>query len=873
MTARRAALATTSFLIALYAASPFLVEHLLPPFLGRWGIEGAHIVVGYPTWRGVDVERFALATVGVEIDGGATRVDWSLPQLFRGELESVVVSELTVRILRGGGEAAAPVELPPFWALVPAQRVRVDRLAVTNDEPRVDGTGRVTFDPDVLQANLRVESPLLAVPLDVAASVDPSGRLAVTVNEGNGAEALVSLSGAIDRVARTLAFDGRGALRGRPLELLAAYADVRSIDGSLQWQITGRTPWPLPADGPATGVDADIRYQVDVAGIAGAFGTASAKFDGDAVIANGAVKGRIEAGGSANLDSAALADIAPRIGVGSPVVIEADQDVGIEFADRRLRVGDGLTLSLTTPERPIRLHVRGAVGVDRSFDVSVVGLDGAPVLLATGVPDAGATALKGQVALTGKPLHALVAAAGIVETGGHVSVDFEGRLGAGTKSAFGVDGRGRARFALTGKRGDDVFDAAFEADYAVGATIDAKVDAGAHLILTSAGIEASTVGPIAIAIKTAPLGIDVGAIDCRVSLPPIAVGERAVTLANAWISADGVKLAGNVLTTSATLRTHAGRDAWPIRVTIAHDLDTATGTFGLGGSWRAQKAALKAELPGFDAPYDVDDGTIELRLDGGWNVAKATYAAHGRLQVNANRAHYDAYAVQGVTADLPLAISSDGFSIASNIVTIDSVDIGFPVTNVAVDFDVDAGVAHVNDLSGAVLGGRFGARVFEYDLALDKTTLTLDLSDLSLAQVLALEGGDVRGDGLLDGRLPVTLDGSTVLVTDGRVTARAPGGTLIYKGSAAASLADRSGLAFALQALEDFRYDTLDAKVALAADGVLALGVRLQGVNPAVEQGRAIQFNLNVTESLPALLQSLRAADRITEQVERRLVQ
>ena len=873
MTARRAALATTSFLIALYAASPFLIERLLPPLLGRWGVENAQIALGYPTWRGLDVERFELATGGVEIDGGATRVDWSLPRLLRGELESVVVSDLTVRILRGNRGAAAPVELPPFWALVPAQRVRVDRLAVTNDEPRIDGTGRVTFDPDVLQANLRVESPLLAVPLDVAASVDPSGRLAVSVNEGDGADALVSLSGAIDRGARTLAFDGRGALRGRPLELLAAYADVSSIDGSLQWQITGRTPWPLPADGSANGVDADVRYQVDVAGVTGAFGTAAAQFDGDATITNGAVKGRVQAGGSARLESPALAAIAPRIGVGAPIGVDAEQDVEVEFVERRLRVGDGLTLSLATPEKPIRLHVRGAVGIDRSFDVGVVGLDGAPVLLATGAPDGAAMALKGQVALTGKPLHALVAAAGIVETGGHVSVDFEGRLGAGTNSALGVDGRGRARFALTGKRGDDVFDAAFEADYAIGTTIDAKVDAGAHLVLTSAGIEASTVGPISIAIKTAPLGVDVGSIDCRVSLPPIAVGERTVTLANAWIAADGVKLAGSTVTASATLRTHAGRDAWPIRVTVSHDLDAATGTFGLGGSWRAQKAALKSELPGFDAPYDVDDGTFELRLDGGWNVAQATYAAHGRLHVNASRAHYEANAIQGVSADLPIAISNDGFSIGANVVTIDSVDVGFPATNVAVDFAVDAGVVHVNDLSGAVLGGRFDAKAFEYDFALDKASLTIDLSDLQLAQVLALEGGDVRGDGVLDGRLPVTLDGSTVLVTDGRVTARAPGGTLIYKGSAAASLADKSGLAFALQALEDFRYDTLDAKVALAADGVLALGVRLQGMNPVVEQGRVIQFNLNVTESLPALLQSLHAADRITERVERRFVQ
>jgi hypothetical protein len=53
---------------------------------------------------------------------------------------------------------------------------------------------------------------------------------------------------------------------------------------------------------------------------------------------------------------------------------------------------------------------------------------------------------------------------------------------------------------------------------------------------------------------------------------------------------------------------------------------------------------------------------------------------------------------------------------------------------------------------------------------------------------------------------------------------------------------------------------------------VLTLGVRLQGANPAVEQGRAIQFNLNLTESVPALLESLRAADKISSKVEDRFV-
>jgi hypothetical protein len=879
VTARRAALATTTFLIALYAASPWLAEHLLPPLLARWGIEDARLSIGYPTLRGLDVARFALRANRVTVEGGATRIDWTLASLLRGDLESIVVDELGVRVASGARRDGPPAqyELPAFWALTPARRVRIEHLTVANDEPRIDAAGRVTFDPDVLQAALHVESPLLAVPLDVEGSVDPDGHLTIAVDERGVAEPLASLSGTIDRAARTLAFNGSGRLSGRPLQLLAAYAGVRSIAGSIEWRLDGRAPWPLPADGSTRGVDADVRYRIDVADVVGAFGTARATIHGDAAVANGAVKGRVESGSSVGIESAALAALAafaPRGGVGGTVAVDAEQDVELEFAAQRLRIGDGLALTLQASDKPIRLHARGALGLDRSFDLSMVGLDGAPVLLATGSPEGDALAVKSQLVLTGRPLRAVAQAAGIVATHGHVAVDFEGRVGDGARSPYDVDGRGRARVALTGKFGDDAFDASFEGGYSVGAAIDATIDPAAHVALTNAGIEASTVGPIVATATMDPLSIDVGAIDCRIALPPVHVGERTVTLGNAWISVDSVKLAGSTLTTSATLRTHVGRDAWPLRVTASHDLDSAVGSFASNGEWQAQKAALRVELPGFDAPYDIDDGTVALQLDGGWKIAKAnTYWAKGRLRVNAHHAHYDDYAIEGVAADLPLEVATESFAVGANAVAIDSIDVGFPVTNVAVDFDVANGAAHVRRLTGTTLGGRFEAAPFDYDLTYDKMSVALDLNGISLADVLALEGGDVHGDGVLDGRLPLALDGSTFTIVDGRVAARAPGGTLVYKGAAAASLAEKSGLAFALQALEDFRYDTLDAKVALAADGVLALGVRLQGMNPAVEQGRAIQFNLNVTENLPALLQSLRAADRITEKVEKRFVQ
>jgi len=119
--------------------------------------------------------------------------------------------------------------------------------------------------------------------------------------------------------------------------------------------------------------------------------------------------------------------------------------------------------------------------------------------------------------------------------------------------------------------------------------------------------------------------------------------------------------------------------------------------------------------------------------------------------------------------------------------------------------------------------------------------------------------------------LPVTVDGDALTIADGRIVARAPGGTLAYKGASASSLVEQSGFGFAFRALEDFRYDTLDADVALAADGALKLAVRLQGANPAVEQGRPIRFNLNLSENIPALLESLRAAENAAKRVEHQL--
>ena len=103
-------------------------------------------------------------------------------------------------------------------------------------------------------------------------------------------------------------------------------------------------------------------------------------------------------------------------------------------------------------------------------------------------------------------------------------------------------------------------------------------------------------------------------------------------------------------------------------------------------------------------------------------------------------------------------------------------------------------------------------------------------------------------------------------ITDGRFVARPPGGVLRYPdaGKAAEALGQQAG-GFALAPLVDFRFEVLDASVDLQPSGDLLLGVRLEGRSPEFE--RPYHYNLNISENIPALLQSL----RISEEFQRRL--
>ena len=77
----------------------------------------------------------------------------------------------------------------------------------------------------------------------------------------------------------------------------------------------------------------------------------------------------------------------------------------------------------------------------------------------------------------------------------------------------------------------------------------------------------------------------------------------------------------------------------------------------------------------------------------------------------------------------------------------------------------------------------------------------------------------------------------------------------------------------AMQILNDFHFRVLHTQADYQPDGQLALRIELKGNNPGYENGRPIEFSLNIEENVLKLLQSLRAAGEISDRVEKSIQQ
>ena len=97
-----------------------------------------------------------------------------------------------------------------------------------------------------------------------------------------------------------------------------------------------------------------------------------------------------------------------------------------------------------------------------------------------------------------------------------------------------------------------------------------------------------------------------------------------------------------------------------------------------------------------------------------------------------------------------------------------------------------------------------------------------------------------------------------------------PGGTIRYTPANPIPSSNPS-IQLVNDALSNYQFTTLNTDVFYDGNGDLRLAVQLQGTNPDMNNGQAINLNVNITDNIPTLIRSLRASRVIIDALEQSL--
>ncbi|MGH6901714.1 MAG: intermembrane phospholipid transport protein YdbH family protein, partial [Geminicoccaceae bacterium] len=201
------------------------------------------------------------------------------------------------------------------------------------------------------------------------------------------------------------------------------------------------------------------------------------------------------------------------------------------------------------------------------------------------------------------------------------------------------------------------------------------------------------------------------------------------------------------------------------------------------------------------------------------------------------------------------------------------IDIGLPLTDGLVTFDLEAPHLAVEQLRWQFAEGRIQAAPFTIGSAGLRFATTLTAERLKLDEIFALTQLDgLSGEGTMHGTLPITVAGAEATIEGGELVSDRPGWVRYRPGQTPAALeAGGENVNLLLQALENFRYEKLRLTIDGRTDAEMDVGLHIAGANPDLYDGYPIEFNLNLEGALANVLRSGLAGYQIPERIRERM--
>jgi hypothetical protein len=271
------------------------------------------------------------------------------------------------------------------------------------------------------------------------------------------------------------------------------------------------------------------------------------------------------------------------------------------------------------------------------------------------------------------------------------------------------------------------------------------------------------------------------------------------------------------------------------------------------------------------------EGQFGVRGNLQWTPTGVTSAA--TLAVTDLGATTDAATVEGLSGTVFFDSLLPPDTADNQRLTATRVTAGVPLEDVEVVFDVDSDNGAVAIRLGRAGGDLADGEIFVRNATLrpaaESNRLTVEVRGLSMRKLVGLlEVEGLRADGTLAGDIPLRLGPEGLQIDRGKLGAVDKGRIQVEFGPARDALASRGeSVSLMVRALQDFRYDQLSLTVTRPATGDLALGITMQGRNPAVLDGYPFKFNINLTGDLEPILAALRTGRQLTTDLLRRALE
>ena len=326
---------------------------------------------------------------------------------------------------------------------------------------------------------------------------------------------------------------------------------------------------------------------------------------------------------------------------------------------------------------------------------------------------------------------------------------------------------------------------------------------------------------------------------------------------------EGIVLSGSGTAGSADGNLQMG---WSAR----HDVRSGTG--GLTATLETLAFATDGLQPASlspmaeSSPVSAVSGTVAGTLSANWT--ERAQETSGNLQFSSLGFSIAGVPISGVSGELAVASLAPLVIPAGQSLSIGRVDLGIPLTNgeVALGLNEDGHIV-VDHLVFDLAGGSIAAEPFIIHRDGSDQSVVLDAEAIDLAELFAaIDLPALSATGRLNGRIPVRLGADMIRIDNGSLESTAPG-VIRYVPEEPPATAE-AGVALLLQALRDFRYESLSMTLNGETGGETEIGLRISGANPELYDGYPIALNVNVSGELYDLLRQGLAAGRYARQAE-----